>query len=307
MNETDEEDFSLRELYNIDGGKDSKKEKPVFYDSISLAMFKFIEHFERMYRDSDKEKENVLGFEYEDFQKGSLIVLASRPTIGKTAFVLSLLKKLSVDSDIPTGLVLPGTMDFTILGQRLISMSSDISLAKIRGCIVDYDEVKKIQEVANDLYNKPLYIINEPNCSLGYLLSAAKVLVKEEKIKLLVIDGFEYLLDIIDAEKDEYRFMLNNTIDELKKLAEELKIPVIITVSLSSGNENTELTIQEFKKYLVIPQKADKVMFIHRERIVDPEIHTEQAKLIIAKNEFGSTRDIQLKFDKKTQLFTENN
>ena len=303
MEEINEEDESLKVLFNVDNCEYSINQKSISYDSASLAMYKSIERLERLYRSSDVETEPILGFDYEDFQQGSLIVVSSRPSIGKTAFILSLLIKLSIESNIPTGLILPWTMDYTSLGHRLISMMSNIPLTKINCCRLSTDEVTKIQEVADYIYHKPFFVINEPNCSLDFLLSSAKLLVKEQKIKILVIDDIEYLEDFVDSNEKEYRLVLNKILDEIKKLSEEIKIPIVITLTIPYRDDNKEPTIQDFKKYLAIPKKADKVMFIHRERILDPENTVEPAKIIIAKNELGHTGDIELKFHNRTLYY----
>ena len=306
MEEINEEDESLKVLFNVGNCEDSINQKSISYDSASLAMYNSIERLERLYRTSDVETEPILGFDYEDFQQGSLIVVSSRPAIGKTAFILSLLKKLSIESNIPTGLILPGTMDYYSLGNRLISMMSNIPLTKINCCRLTTDEVTKIQEVAEDIYHKPFLVINEPNCSLDFLLSSAKLLVKEQKIKILVIDDIEYLEDIVDSNEKEYRLVLNKLLDEIKKLSEEINIPIVLTLTIPFRDDNNEPTIQDFKKYLAIPKKADKVMFIHRERTLDPDNNVEPAKIIIAKNELGRTKDLFLTFYKNTICFTDS-
>ncbi len=303
MEEQNEADEWLKVLFNVDNCDDTINQKSISYDSASLAMYKSIERLEKLYRTSDVETEPILGFDYEDFQQGSLIVVSSRPSMGKTSFILSLLKKLSIESNIPIGLILPGTMDYTTLGHRLISLMSNIPLTKINCCHLTTDEVIKIQEVADDIYHKPFFVINEPNCSLDVLLSSAKLLVKEQKIKILVIDDIEYLEDFVDSNEKEYRLVLNKILDEIKKLSEEIKIPIVITLTIPYRDDNKEPTIQDFKKYLAIPKKADKVMFIHRERILDPENTVEPAKIIIAKNELGHTGDIELKFHNRTLYY----
>lgn len=307
MEEQNETDECLKVLFNVDNGEDTINQKSISYDSASLGMYKSIERLERLYRTSDVETEPILGFDYEDFQQGSLIVVSSRPAIGKTAFILSLLKKLSIDSNIPTGLILPGTMDYTSLGNRLISMMSNIPLTKINCCRLSTDEVTKIQEVADDIYHKPFLVINEPNCSLDFLLSSAKLLVKEQKIKILVIDDIEYLEEIVDSNEKEYRLVLNKVLDEIKNLSEEINIPIVLTITIPFRDDNNEPTIQDFKKYLTILKKTDKLMFIHRERTLDTENHVEQAKIIIAKNELGHTGDIELEFNNQTVFYYHNN
>ena len=99
-----------------------------FYDSINDVMEETIEHLEKMCNKNDSEKNSILGFDCSDLEKGYLIILASRPHIGKTAYVLSLIKQLAVDKNIPCGLILPGIIDYTTLGQRLISIVSGVSI-----------------------------------------------------------------------------------------------------------------------------------------------------------------------------------
>ena len=108
--------------------------------------------------------------------------------------------------------------------------------------------------------------------------------------------------ELVDADKKEYRQILGEILDEIKELAKDLKIPVILTMTLPDSDDESLPSLCDLKKYMIIPQKADKVIFIHRERLKQP-CDFVPGRLIVAKNDEGGTGDVGLSYYPVTESF----
>ena len=278
------------------------KDDYIFFETAKNATFDAIESIEAHYNHSSNNTNRIYtDFPCLEFDNGNLIVLAARPSIGKTSFLLSLSKQLAVDKGIPVGLINTGTIDSASLGKRLMALDSGVPMYKIRSGMLKVIDVKKIQESAKKLFGVPLYFKIEPNCSFNDFVLAAESMLEEKPIKLMIIDDFEYFEEIMDADKEYYRFELEQLMDSLKKFAVEHNIPIILGMTLPSDTEEPP-ELLDFRKNLVIPYKADMVIFIHRDRIKE-EVKVCNARLHIAKNVCGPCIDYSLKFYPATSLF----
>ena len=229
--------------------------------------------------------------------------MAARPSIGKTSFLLSLSKQLAVDKGIPVGLINTGTIDSASLGKRLIALDSGVPMCKIRSGMLKVIDVKKIQESAKKLFGVPLYFKIEPNCSFNDFVLAAESMLEEKPVKLMIIDDFDYFAEMMDAEKEYYRLELEKLMDSLKKFAVEHNIPVILGMTLPAESEEPP-ELLDFRKNLVIPYKADTVIFLHRDRLKE-DVKYCNASVNVAKNVCGPCYDFTLRFYPETSLFKE--
>lgn len=275
-----------------------------FYKPVKNAVVKAIENIEKQYKTADVSTKNyvITGIKNLNLHKGDLIVLGARPSIGKTAFSLSLVNHLAVEQKIPVGYISSGDMDYGKIGQRLISMESGVPYHKIRSGLMNIEEVRNIQESASKIYESPFYYYDKPNIMFAELELTVRMMVTNAKVQLIVVDSFEYLQEVVDTKEDEYRFELENLLDNFKKMAKDLNIPVILLMNLPLTEDGYEPSLCDFKKYMVIPHKADMVLFLHRERCVDEE-NIPNCKLIVVKNEEGACCDINIKFCPGTSSF----
>ena len=281
------------------------KDDYIFFESAKNAMFDAIESIEaRFYHASNNANRLDTGIHCLEFDNGNLIVLAARPSIGKTSFLLSLCKQLTVDKGIPVGLINTGTIDSATLGKRLISLHCGVPMCKIRNAILKVSDLKKIEESGSKLFEAPFYFKIEPNCSFNDFVLAAESMLDEKPLKLIIIDDFEYFEEIMDAEKEDYRFELEKLMDSIKKFAVEHNIPIILGMTLPSESEESP-DLLDFRKNLVIPYKADMVLFLHRDRLKE-DVKVCNARLNIAKNVSGPNYEFPLKFYPATSLFEEN-
>lgn len=240
-----------------------------------------------------------------DFHSGEFCILSSRSGMGKSAFAFSLMKQLAVEKKQPVGFISPGNFDDEAIGQRLISMCAGVDTCRLRTGFLRAADFNSVQEAANKIYESPIEYYNEPNCSYESVKEAMKIMVEKQHVRLIIVEGFEFLRELVDAEKQAYRDTLEDLLMQFRFLATELAVPIILVVDLPETNSDpsTEPTLLDFKKYMFIPYIADKVLFVHRDRTTNTII--DDAKLIVAKNESGLTGEIPLKFAKTTCLFFE--
>ena len=272
------------------------------YSSIKETMFETITFIEGRYRTKSKDEVIETGISWLEFCKEDLVVLGARPSIGKTSFTLSLISEFILNKNIPVGLVIPGTINRDI-GMRLLAINSEVAIQKIRSGMLRIGDVKAIQKTAGFLFDAPLYFYDEPNCSFRNIKDNVIKMALENHIQLLFVDGFEYIQEIIDADSENYRTRLAKLLTSFKDFAIELHIPIILTVDLPATKKNDEPSFQDFRKNMIFVDKADKILFLHRNRLYNCTKYQE-AKLILLKNTAGAIGDFPLHFYPYTCKFT---
>ena len=265
------------------------------YSSIKDTMFETINFIEGRYRRKFKDEVIETCICWLEFCKEDLIVLGARPYIGKSSFILSLISDFILNKNIPVGLVTPGTIDRDI-DIRLLAINSEVPISKIRSGMMRIAELEKVQKTANALFEAPLYFYDEPNCSFKNLKDNVLKMALEEHIQLLFIDGFKYIQEIIDADSENYRTRLARLLTEFKTLAMDLHIPIILTLDLPATKNNEEPTIQDLRKNMIIADKADKILFLHRNRLYDYRVNYQDAELITIKKTAGPYGTFPLHF-----------
>ena len=254
------------------------------------------------FKNGDSKDEIKTGFESLVFKKGELIVLSGRSCVGKTSFALSLVKNISLNDKNAAGLIIPGNMEEAYIGQRLISICSSVPLCRFKSGKLSLDDYEKIESTVKALYDSKVFVFYEPNCSLFSLKEFIKTTVKECSDSLVIIDGFEYLEDIIDSDKKSLRYNLEHVIDVIKKCAREFYVPIMLVTDLPDVKDGSEPSIVDFGKQLIIPHKADKVLLLSREEPYGTDDYLN-AKLIMSKNTSGPKEDLFLKFVPFTSVF----
>lgn len=199
-------------------------------------------------------------------QSSDLIVIAARPSVGKTALALSLARNIAVDYKIPVGFF-SLEMGALQLSMRLISSQTGISNHKIRTGNLTQNDINMILERITPLSNAPLYIDDSPTISLIELRAKARRLRTEHKIRAIFVD----YLQLIDAPKADTREREISIISRtLKQIAKELDIPV---VALSQLNRSVESRadkrpqLSDLRESGSIEQDADVVLFIYRPEV----------------------------------------
>ena len=247
------------------------------------------------------------------WQESDLVIIAARPSMGKTAFVLTMARNMAVDHHIPVAFF-SLEMSSKQLVKRLLVSETGLSSEKIRGGkrLLDY-ELVQLHERIKDLSAAPLFIDDTPSISIYELRSKVRRLVRNAGVKLIIIDYLQLM-----TGPPELRGMreqeVSNISRSLKAIAKEMSIPVIALSQLSrdvekrGGNKIPQLS--DLRESGAIEQDADIVMFIHRPDYYGTEDEGAvpgQAQIIIAKHRNGSTDVVPMIFRKNEARFMDAN
>ncbi len=236
------------------------------------------------------------------WQASDLIILAARPAMGKTAFVLTMARNMAVEHQVPVAFF-SLEMSSNQLVKRLLVSETGLSADQIRGGKkLANHELVQMNEKIKDLSKAPLYIDDTPSLSVYEFRSKARRLVRNAGVKLIVIDYLQLM-----TGPPELRGMreqeVANISRSLKSIAKELNIPIIALSQLSravetrGGNKRPQLS--DLRESGAIEQDADIVIFIHRPDyygMEDDNTTKGLAEIIIAKHRNGSTGDVKMKF-----------
>jgi replicative DNA helicase len=242
-------------------------------------------------------------------QKSDLIVLAARPSVGKTAFAINLALNVA-KSNIPVG-IFSMEMSTDQIVDRLISAQSGVSLWKLRTGKLGND-LQRTTQACEELKSMPVFIDDSPSPNILQMRAMARRLQAEHKdLGLLVVDYLQLMTS--RRNYDSAVQQVTEISRGLKGLAKELNIPIIAISQLSRAVEQREghkPRLSDLRDSGSIEQDADLVMFIHREdKIKDrdrlDESEKNKASLIIAKHRNGPTGEIDFRIDPESLIFRE--
>ncbi len=238
------------------------------------------------------------------FQQSDLVILAARPSMGKTSLALDLARHAALHHNIPVG-VFSLEMSAQSLVDRMLSAEAKVDAWKMRtGIALTEHDMDMLQEASARLGKAPIYIDDTPGTTILQMRSVARRLKAEHGLGLILVD----YLQLIHTTKN-YDSMVNQVTEisrALKGLARELKVPVIALSQLSRAVESRggEPRLSDLRDSGSIEQDADVVMFIHSEdRFKPKEEQTGTTKIIIAKHRNGAIGDLELHFDSAKTTF----
>lgn len=228
------------------------------------------------------------------FQKSEFIVIGARPSIGKTAFALSMMQTIAVEKHIPCGFF-SLEMSYQSIGQRLLAQVSRLPSYKLRSGQLSMADFQKLQDAAGMCYNAPLYIVDTPNMQLIDLRAMARRMKVNQGVQVIFID----YIGLITTENPAAP--VYETVSEisksLKSLARELDIPIVALSQVARDAEGQEPNLAQLRGSGSIEQDADVVLFLHRDRkIMEDKEPVQDAKCIVAKQRNGATGDVMMKF-----------
>jgi replicative DNA helicase len=243
------------------------------------------------------------------WQRGSLNIIAARPGMGKTAFVLSLARNASVDFQ-------KGVAFFSLemsgieLINRLLSSETEIEGEKLKKGKLAQHEWIQLTSRTDSLTRAPLYIDDTPQLTLFELRAKCRRLKSKHDIQLIVIDYLQLMGGGSNDASGMNREQVIASISRgLKALAKELEVPVIALSQLSRQVEvrggNKKPMLSDLRESGAIEQDADMVMFIYRPDYynMEGEGSPDQAQIIVAKHRNGQTGEINLRFQAKYARF----
>lgn len=247
-----------------------------------------------------KALDNMLG----GLQKSDLVILAARPSMGKTGFVLDIARHVAVREKVPTAVV-SLEMSKDQLGDRLLCGEANVDLWKMRtGKLQNNDDFASIGRAMGALAEAPLYIDDSASANIMEIRTKARRLQMEHGIGLLIID----YLQLMEGRSTENRVQEISEISRgLKSIARELNIPVLALSQLSRAVEQQTPPIPKLshlRESGSIEQDADVVMFIYREEYYKRDTDRKNiADIIIAKHRNGPVGQLELFFDVEKASF----
>ena len=299
-------DQAEKKLYEITASPTLNKFTPI-RQSLGEAW----ERLDRLTK-SDGELRGVRsGFEGLDnmlagFQKSDLIILAARPSMGKTALALDIARQAATQYGTPVG-IFSLEMSSQQLVDRMLAAQSRVDAWKLRtGKLRADEEFNKIRDALDVLSSAPIYIDDQPANNILKMRSVARRLKHEHGLGLIIVDYLQLMLPSTSRIADSQYQQITEISRSLKTMARELDVPVLALSQLSRAVEQRRgrPRLSDLRDSGSIEQDADVVMFIHRddkynENSEKPNI----AEILIEKHRNGPTGKVELYFDAKRTTF----
>lgn len=246
------------------------------------------------------------------WQPSDLIILAARPSVGKTAFSLNIARNAAVDHHMPVAFF-SLEMAAIQLANRLITSESGLHPDKIKGgSKLESYEWQQLEYKLKALSKAPLYIDDTPSLPLMEFRTKAKNLVKNKGVRLIIIDYLQLMQGPSELRglREQEVAAISRT---LKATAKELNVPIIALSQLSRNavqrqGSGGKPQLSDLRESGSIEQDADMVIFIHRPDFVglsDNEADKEKTQIIIAKHRNGETRDVDMRYKGEQLKFVE--
>jgi replicative DNA helicase len=280
------------------------------HDKMSTLIAKAIEEIETAANQTDGLLGVPSGFTALDritggWQKSDLLILAARPGMGKTAFVVTMAKNAAVEFQKPVA-IFSLEMSSIQLVKRLISSETELAQDKILKGNLDNHEFVQLNERIKKLAIAPLYIDDTPALSIFELRAKARRLKENQKVELIIIDYLQLMSGGPDGKGNREQ-EISQISRGLKSLSKELEIPIIALSQLSRQVENRpggskRPQLSDLRESGAIEQDADMVMFIYRPEYYGLEVDENneptrgRAEIIIAKNRHGALETVKLRF-----------
>lgn len=249
-------------------------------------------------------------------QKSDLIILAARPSMGKTALALNIAQNVAIKAKIPVA-IFSLEMSKEQLVQRLLCSEAEIDSQRIRTGNMQRKDWDKLASAMSDIADAPIYIDDKPGCTLTDIRAKCRRLAMEEKkLGLVLID----YLQLMEGSGKEERVQQISAISRgLKTLARELEVPVIALSQLSRAVEQRKdrrPMLSDLRESGAIEQDADIVMFIYRDEYYETNIEDGEeqkpipispdrgkAEIIVAKHRNGPVGSVKLLFQSNITKF----
>lgn len=230
-----------------------------------------------------------LDYKTSGFQNSDFILVAARPSMGKTAFVLNIMEYMAIRRSMPVAMFSLEMSSETLMN-RLLSLESRVDAQKIRTGKMNDEEWGKVVEASGIIANSGIIIDNTPGITLRELRSKARKFKIDADIKVIFIDYLQLMAG--NGKSGENRQQEISDISRgLKSLARELNIPVVALSQLNRGAETREdhrPMLSDLRESGAIEQDADVVMFIYRDDYYHKDTEEKNvAEIIIAKQRNG--------------------
>ena len=286
-----------------------KKIRPSFYKVENLVPGAF-EILEERFKTKGLVSGVQTGFSQLDkltsgFQNSDLIILAARPSMGKTAMALNIARNAAVKGNTPVA-IFSLEMAKEQLVLRLLCAESQIKSHRMRDGFISDQEWKALHEAGNTLFQAPIYIDDSPENSVLSIRAKTRRLKMENDVGLVIIDYLQLMKVVRTSERRDLD--ISEISRSLKALARELDIPVVALSQLNRQLEKRDdkrPRLSDLRESGALEQDADVVAFIHRADAFRKaeEVHDGKAEIIVAKQRNGPTGSAHLAFLKTFSRF----
>ena len=234
------------------------------------------------------------------FFPGELTVIGARPSIGKTSFLCSLIKQISLDSGTP-GLFFSLETSKEVVQMRMASSMSKIPLIKFRRNNLDENEASCLEKISKQLTDLPLEINDKPDLNINELCDEARKLYKMNAVKIIYIDCLGLITT--DYEHQVVYEQVAFIIKKLKVLARELNIPIVVMNQVARDAAGNPPELCQIRGSGEIEAVSDVVLLLHRDTTKQPGL----ARLFVAKNHNGPLGAVDFTFYPELVSFEETN
>jgi replicative DNA helicase len=233
------------------------------------------------------------------FQKSDFIIIAGRPSMGKTAFALSIALHAAVEAKYPTA-IFSLEMSKAQLAQRMLCAEARINMHSLRSGTLPHKELPKLSIAAGPLSEAPLFIDDTPGITVLEVRAKARRLKTQQNIALIIIDYLQLMGTVGKVENRQQE--ISQISRSLKGISKELDVPVIALSQLSraveqrGGDHRPQLS--DLRESGAIEQDADVVMFVFREEVYTKDDDSKKglAEIIIGKQRNGPIGKVDLSF-----------
>lgn len=237
------------------------------------------------------------------FAPSELVILAARPSMGKTAFVLNVAEAVADRSQ--AGVVIFSLEQSKLeLAERFLCIRGRLDMHKLRKGDLDEDDRDKLLRTSSELESLPVFIDDQAGRSMSQIAAICRRLKRKNDIRLVIIDYLQ-LIEPEDKRAPREQQIAQIT-RRLKFLAKELAVPVVALAQLNRGVElrdDKRPRLADLRESGAIEQDADIVMFLHRPEMYNPEDSPGKAEVIVAKHRNGPTGIVALSFEKEHLRF----
>src|SRR5687767_2082863 len=293
----------------------SQQRKPDGFMRIKELLWPTMERIEALQRGGKTITGVASGFNDLDemtsgFQPADLVVVAARPSMGKTAFCLNVAQHAAIEDHVPVAFF-SLEMSKESLVQRMLTSEARVDSQRLRRGLLRDDEFPMLARAAGILSPAPIWIDDSPGITLLELRSKARRLKPDSRLGMLIVDYLQLMQGPTNAESRQQE--VSQISRGLKALAKELKIPVIALSQLSrapeqrTGDHRPQLS--DLRESGAIEQDADLIMFLFRQEMYDGPVDKDgnslegKAELIVGKQRNGPTGLVNLHFYKQYTRF----
>lgn len=295
-------DAAEKKVYNVTNISSTKA-----FKTIGSSLTEAWERFEHLAANPDTKRGVPSGFTALDnllsgFQKSDLIILAARPSMGKTTFAMDVARNAALRHGASVGIFSLEMSDQQLV-DRMLASEAGVDSWKLRtGKLSNDKEFEAVQEAMARLSEANIHIDDEPGTNILKMRSAARRLKNEHGLDMLIVDYLQLMSPTNTKASDSMVQQVTEISRSLKILARELDVPVIALSQLSRAVEQRggKPRLSDLRDSGSIEQDADVVMFIHREDKMNKDVESERpniAEILVEKHRNGAVGSAELYFD----------